>query len=209
MTDDPIGDYLARLRRSLRGRPNRDRMLAETEDHLRESAAHLEDQGLTPASAAQEAVRRMGDAGELGRAAGGRVAAIAVLVLGWAGAVALLVAAAAVRGSGGDGPTPGALYLLAFGALAAAGVSTLAAVAVWAWSSSTATSGAVWRRVTAVVAAIAAAVLVELAVHVAKHQSGGTLETREHRALLCLALAAAVLCATVIYLELHARAERE
>ena len=119
VTDDPIGEYLARLRRSLRGRPNRDRMLAETEDHLRESAAHLEDQGLTPASAAQEAVRRMGDADELGRAAGGRVAAIVVLVVGWVGAAGLLAAADAVHGSGQDGPAAGAPILLTFGALAA------------------------------------------------------------------------------------------
>jgi hypothetical protein len=208
VTDDPIAAYLETLGRSLRGRPNRDRVLAETEDHLRSSAESLEEQGLAPDAAAREAVRRMGSAEDVGRAAGGRVAAIIVLVLGWTGTAFLFAAAGAVRGDGQDGAAAGAPILLGLGALAALIVTPLAALAVWSWSNALHSADAVWRRVTALVAALAAAALAELAVHVAKHQSGGSRSTREGRALACLALAALILCATVIYLELHARAEQ-
>ncbi len=209
MSDDPIEAYLATLDRSLRGRPNRDRVLAETEDHLRESADHLERNGMAPNAAAREAVTRIGAAESLGRAAGGRVAAVLVLVLGWLAAIGLLAAAAAVRGPGQDGPSPGFPLLLGVGAIAAAVVSLLAAAAVWTWSSAVASADAVLRRAMAVFAAVAAFALVGLAVHVGKHQSGGTIAVREQRALLCLAVAAVVLLATLGWIELNARAERD
>ena len=208
MSDDPIDAYLATLERSLRGRPNRDRVLAETEDHLRESAAHLERTGLSPDAAARQAVGRMGAAEPLGRAAGGRVAAAAVLVLGWVGAIGLIAAAAAVKGPGQDGPTPGLPLLLLVGAMAAGVVSLLAAAAVRSWSSAIASTDAVLRRAMAAFAAAAAFALVGLGVHVGKHQSGGTIEAREQRALFCLAVAAAVLLVALAWIELNAREER-
>ncbi len=208
MSDDPITAYLANLDRSLRGRPNHDRVLAETEDHLRDSADHLQQSGMAPEAAAREAVARIGEADDLGRAAGGRVAAVVVLVLGWLAAIGLFVAASAVRGPGQDGPGAGFPILLGLGGMAAAVVSLLAAAAVWSWSSAVASTDAVWRRGMAVFAAVAAFGLVGLAVHVGKHQSGGTVAAREQRALLCLAMAALVLLATLVWIELNARAER-
>lgn len=207
MSDDPIDAYLARLDRSLRGRPNRSRVLAETEDHLRESAEHLEQSGMPAAAAAREAVSRMGDAGPLGRVAGGRVAAGAVLVLGWIAAIGLLAAAVTVHGPGQDGPTPGAPILLVVGGTAAGVVSLLAAAAVWSWSSAVASSDAMWRRAMAAFAAASAFGLVALAVHAGKHQSGGTHAVREQRALFCLAMAALVVLVAVGWIELNARAE--
>jgi hypothetical protein len=206
--DDPIEEYLATLERGLRGRPNRDRLLAEAEDHLRESAEHLERSGMPRDAAAREAVARMGEAEPLRRAAGGRVAAVAVLALGWLAAIGLLAAAAAVRGPGQDGPSPGFPLLLGVAAMAAAVVSLLAAAAVWTWSSTVASTDAVWRRAMAVFAAAAGFGLLGLAVHVGKHQSGGTIAVREQRALLCLAVAAIVLLATLAWIELNARGER-
>jgi hypothetical protein len=208
VSDDPIEAYLATLDRSLRGRPNRDRVLAETEDHLRESADHLQRSGMAPNAAAREAVTRIGEAEPLGRAAGGRVGAVVVLVLGWLAAIGLFAAAAAVTGPGQDGPSPGFPLLLGVGAIAAAVVSPLAAAAVWSWSSAVASTDAVLRRAMAVFATVAAFSMVGLAVHVGKHQSGGTIAVREQRALLCLAVAALVLLATVGWIELNARAER-
>jgi hypothetical protein len=208
VSDDPIDAYLAILERSLRGRPNRDRVLAETEDHLRESAGHLERTGLSPDAAARQAVGRMGAAEPLGRAAGGRVAAAAVLVLGWIGAIGLIAAAAAVKGPGQDGPTPGLPLLLLVGATAAGVVSLLAAAAVRSWSSAIASTDAVLRRAMAAFAAAAAFALVGLAVHVGKHQSGGTIAVREQRSLFCLAVAALVLLVALAWIELNARDER-
>jgi hypothetical protein len=207
VSDDPIDAYLATLDRSLRGRPNRGRVLAETEDHLRESAEHLEQSGMPAPAAAREAVSRMGDAGPLGRAAGGRVAAGAVLVLGWIAAIGLLAAAVSVHGPGQDGPTAGAPILLVVGAMAAGIVSLLAAAAVWSWSSAVASSDATWRRAMAAFAAASAFGLVGLGVHVGKHQSGGTHAVREQRALFCLAVAALVVLVAVGWIELNARAE--
>ena len=208
VSDDPIEAYLATLDRSLRGRPNRDRVLAETEDHLRESADHLQRSGMAPNAAAREAVNRIGAAEPLGRAAGGRVAAGSVLVLGWLAAIGLFAAAAAVSGPGQDGPSPGLPLLLGVGAIAAAVVSPLTAAAVWSWSSAVATTDAVWRRAMAAFATVAAFSMVGLAVHVGKHQSGGTIAVREQRALFCLAVAALVLLASVGWIELNGHAER-
>jgi hypothetical protein len=207
VSDDPIDAYLATLERSLRGRPNRGRVLAETEDHLRESADALERSGMPAAAAACEAVSRMGDGEPLGRAAGGRVAAGAVLVLGWIAAIGLLSAAVAVHGPGQDGPTPGAPLLLVVGGMAAGVVSLFAAAAVWSWSSAVASGDATWRRAMAAFAAAAAFGLVGLGVHAGKHQSGGTHAVREQRALFCLAVAALIVLVTVAWIELNARAE--
>jgi peptidoglycan/LPS O-acetylase OafA/YrhL len=206
VSDDPIGAYLATLERRVRGRPDGDRVLAETEDHLRDSAEHLERQGLSPDAAAREAVRRMGAAEPLGKAAGGRVAAAAVLALGLIGAIGLV--AAAVSGPGQDGPGAGFPLLLLVGAMAAGVVSFLAAAAVRSWSSAIASADAVLRRAMAAFAAAAAFALVGLGVHVGKHQSGGTMEVREQRALFCLAVAAVVLLVALAWIELNAREER-
>ena len=208
VSDDAIDTYLATLDRRLRGRPNRGRVLAETEDHLRESAEHLAQTGMPAAAAAREAVSRMGDAAPLGRAAGGRVAAGAVLVLGWIAAIGLLAGAVAVHGPGQDGPTPGAPLLLVVGAMAAGVVSLFAAAAVWSWSSAIASSAATWRRAMAAFAAASAFGLVALAVHVGKHQNGGTHTVREQRSLFCLAIAALVVLVSVGWIELNARAEQ-
>jgi hypothetical protein len=208
VSDDPIDAYLATLERRVRGRPDRDRLLAETEDHLRESAGDLESGGMSPAAAAREAVRRMGAPEPLGTAAGGRVAAAAVLALGWLGAIGLIAAAAAVSGPGQDGPSPGFPLLLLVGAMAAGVVSFLAAAAVRSWSSAIASTDAALRRAMAAFAAAAAFALVGLGVHVGKHQSGGTMAAREERALFCLAVAAAVLLVALAWIELNAREER-
>jgi hypothetical protein len=208
VTDDPIATYLATLERSLRGRPNRGRVLAETEDHLRESAEHLEESGMPAATAAHEAVSRMGDAAPLGRAAGGRVAAGAVLVLGWIAAIGLAAAAVAVHGPGQDGPTPGAPLLLVVGAMAAGVVSLLVAAAVWSWSSAIASSDATWRRAMAAFAAASAFGLVALAVHVGKHQTAVLAPFASSARWSAWAVAAIVVLVSVGWIELNARAER-
>ncbi|HEX5558600.1 MAG TPA: permease prefix domain 1-containing protein [Gaiellales bacterium] len=208
MSDDPIDAYLATLERRVRGRPDRDRLLTETEDHLRESAGDLESSGMSPAAAAREAVRRMGAPEPLGTAAGGRVAAAVVLALGWLGAIGLIAAAAAVSGPGQDGPSPGFPLLLLVGAMAAGVVSFLAAAAVRSWASAIASTDAALRHAMAAFAAAAAFALVGLGVHVGKHQSGGTMAAREERALFCLAVAAAVLLVALAWIELNACEER-
>jgi hypothetical protein len=208
VSDDPIDADLATLERRVRGRPDRDRLLAETEDHLRESAGDLESSGMSPAAAAREAVRRMGAAEPLGTAVGGRAGAAVVLALGWLGAIGLIAAAAAVSGPGQDGPSPGFPLLLLVGAMAAGVVSFLAAAAVRSWSSAIASTDAALRRAMAAFAAAAAFALVGLGVHVGKHQSGGTMAAREERALFCLAVAAAVLLVALAWIELNAREER-
>jgi hypothetical protein len=208
VSDDPIDAYLATLERRVRGRPDRDRLLAETEDHLPESAGDLESSGMSPAAAAREAVRRMGAAEPLGTAVGGRAGAAVVLALGWLGAIGLIAAAAAVSGPGQDGPSPGFPLLLLVGAMAAGVVSFLAAAAVRSWSSAIASTDAALRRAMAAFAAAAAFALVGLGVHVGKHQSGGTMAAREERALFCLAVAAAVLLVALAWIELNAREER-
>jgi hypothetical protein len=205
VSDDPIDAYLATLERRVRGRPDRDRLLAETEDHLRESAGDLESSGMSPAAAAREAVRRMGAAEPLGTAVGGRAGAAVVLALGWLGAIGLIAAAAAVSGPGQDGPSPGFPLLLLVGAMAAGVVSFLAAAAVRSWASAIASTDAALRHA---MAAFAAAAAFALGVHVGKHQSGGTMAAREERALFCLAVAAAVLLVALAWIELNAREER-
>ena len=65
---DPIDRYVARLGHAL-DLPHtlRWRVLRETEAHLRETAAALEAEGLEPANAAQGAVERFGEVGEIAR----------------------------------------------------------------------------------------------------------------------------------------------
>ena len=82
---EPIDDYLDDLLLNLR-LPPRDtrRLLAETEDHLQEAAAFLRAQGMTPAEAEHEAVRRFGPTVEVASAAGAarRPSGMALLVQG-------------------------------------------------------------------------------------------------------------------------------
>ena len=60
MSEPPIVDYLARLRRRLRWDRRRERVLAEIEDHLRAAAAALQEQGLTAEDATREAIAQLG-----------------------------------------------------------------------------------------------------------------------------------------------------
>ncbi|HEY3266271.1 MAG TPA: permease prefix domain 1-containing protein [Armatimonadota bacterium] len=60
--NDTIAGYLLTLRRRLLlGAETRDRIIAEVEDHLEESARALREAGRTPAAAEREAVARFGD----------------------------------------------------------------------------------------------------------------------------------------------------
>ncbi len=67
MSDDPIRDHLAELRRELGwvGSLRRRRLLAEVEDHLREAAAELGAQGVEPTQATRDAVEAFGGAKNL------------------------------------------------------------------------------------------------------------------------------------------------
>jgi len=57
----PVEDYLRQLRASLRTRPEETiRILAEAEDHLRESVAAGQAAGLTETEAAEAAISRFG-----------------------------------------------------------------------------------------------------------------------------------------------------
>lgn len=68
---EPIEDYLDALLLRLHLPPRETRrMLAETEAHLRETAAELQAHGMQAPAAEREAVRRFGPAGEIASAAG-------------------------------------------------------------------------------------------------------------------------------------------
>lgn len=209
MSDDPIARYLAHLDRSLRGRPNRQRLVEEAEDHLRESEADLRTRGLTQQQAGREAVRRLGSADSLAHAGGGRIATAVVLVLGVAAMVALLISAVAVSGPGQDGPTPGFPMYLLFGGIGVGVITVSAVVTVRTWASGVATRGAVVRMAILTVALIVAVGLGMLAVHEGKHQQGGSLAEREQRVLAVLAIAAGVIAIAVWLMELHARREQQ
>ena len=209
MSDDPIARYLADLDRSLRGRPNRERLVGEAEDHLRESEAELRAGGLTQQQAGREAVRRLGPSDSLARAGGGRIATAVVVVLGGAVMVALLASAAAVSGPGQDGPTPGFPMYLLFGGIGVGVITVSAVVTVRTWASAVATRGAVLRMASLTVALIVAVGLGMVAVHEGKHQRGGSLAEREHRVLAALAVAAGVIAIAVWLMELHARREQQ
>jgi hypothetical protein len=63
-----IDAYVARLRASLRWRPDAEDLADEAEDHLRETAARLVREGLDPDEAAARAVARFGDSTEIAHA---------------------------------------------------------------------------------------------------------------------------------------------
>jgi hypothetical protein len=67
LTDDPIREHLAAMRRELGrlGSVRRRRLLAEVEDHLREAAAELAANGAEPGEAARRAVEAFGGSGSL------------------------------------------------------------------------------------------------------------------------------------------------
>ena len=208
MNDDPIARYLADLDRSLRGRPNRQRLVEEAEDHLRESEADLRARGLTQQQAGREAVRRLGSADSLAHAGGGRIATAVVLVLGGATMVALPASAAAVSGPGQDGPNSGISHVSAVwrdwgGRDHRLGGGHRTHLGEWGGD-----PRAVVRMAILTVALIVAVGLGMLAVHEGKHQQGGSLAEREQRVLTVLAIAAGVIAIAVWLMELHARREQ-
>jgi hypothetical protein len=85
-----IERYLAELRRLLGRGPGRARLLAEVEDHLRETARRLEREGAPPTEAEGAAVAAFGPPDELAAQLAGEQAATAV---GWSSRV-LMVALA-------------------------------------------------------------------------------------------------------------------
>jgi hypothetical protein len=85
-----IERYLAELRRLLGRGPGRARLLAEVEDHLRETARRLEREGASPTEAEGAAVAAFGPPDELAAQLAGEQAATAV---GWSSRV-LMVALA-------------------------------------------------------------------------------------------------------------------
>jgi hypothetical protein len=69
MTGDPVGEYLAALRAELRTSPGRvDEIVAEAEDHLRESAAAREAGGVSAMAAQRAAVAAFGPVKRVTRA---------------------------------------------------------------------------------------------------------------------------------------------
>jgi len=92
---DPIGEYLQSLAGRLRGWPwKRRRVLAEVEDHLRESAEVAEAAGADRAEAQRSAVERFGDTAALGSPRQGWSVPRVVVAAGLA--VAAVVAAVVV-----------------------------------------------------------------------------------------------------------------
>ena len=67
-TPDLIKDFVAKLRNRLCKEPHlAERMTAEAEDHLVESAQSLQSQGLSVEDAAREAIARFGDPENIAR----------------------------------------------------------------------------------------------------------------------------------------------
>jgi len=229
VTRDPIAEYLADLDRRLRGRPNRERLLAEAEDHLRESEAALRASGLGAHDAARAAVARLGSVRDVARAGGGRSAAGIVLAIGAAGAVGLMAAAAAKDPGYQDAPRPALPLHLFFGGLGVAVLTLCVAWTLWAASSARATRGAVVRGAMLTTGMTAAIALGELAIHLGKqrlytmycvrngeppHQlvcnPHGTRDfaTAELHALVCVGAALVVLAVTAYAMHRHAGGER-
>src|SRR5579875_2243869 len=100
---EPIEDYLDELFSCLRLPPRAARrLLAETEDHLRESAAELSRRGATSAAAEREAVRRFGPPARIAadaRAARRPTVADTIPALAWAAATLAGVGLVAVGAS--------------------------------------------------------------------------------------------------------------
>lgn len=205
MNDDPIADYLAELNRALRGRPGRERLVAEAEDHLRDSEEYLQERGHPPEEAAALAVQRMGPIQPFARAAGGWIATAIVVGIGATIGIALLASASATSGPGGDSRAPGFPMYLFIAGLGVLIVTVAAVCTVRSWASPVATTASTVRLGILTLALIAAVGMGELAVHEGKHQNGGSLATREQRALMCLAIGAGIVALTVWVLELHAR----
>jgi len=129
---DPVEEYVRQLRASLRGRPEEtSRILAEAEDHLRESVAAARAAGLTETEAAEAAISSFGTVRAVVRAhqtARGQAAdalgrllmalwllAGAVLTAVFAVGLVLTVAIVAKGTPGGQpspGPSPGGLAYL-------------------------------------------------------------------------------------------------
>ena len=95
---DPIGDYLDRLARRVRGRVGAERLLEEVADHLDDARDHLVARGLAPHAAACTAVARLGAARKVARAlptphrrilASTRLVAALLTAVGAAGLLAL------------------------------------------------------------------------------------------------------------------------
>jgi hypothetical protein len=119
VTRDPIAEYLADLDRRLRGRPNRDRLMAEAEDHLRESEAALRASGIDAEEAARTAIARLGPAGPVAAAGGGRTGVAAVLAAG-----AVVAGALNLAGVGALANVPEAFGAAGAGLLLAAALAT-------------------------------------------------------------------------------------
>lgn len=230
MTGDPIRDYLSALDTKLRGRPNRDRLLAEAEDHLRESEAALRASGLDAGEAARAAVANLGPARDVAAAGGGRVAVAGVLGAGAVVSVGLMIAAAAKEPPYRDAPRPALPLHLFFAGLGVAVLTVCVAWIVRAWSNPRATRGAVVRGAMLTAGMAVAAALGELAVHEGKEriykmhcvrdgepphklfcnpQGARDYTTAELHALVCVGIAAAVLALTAYAMARHARRERE
>lgn len=125
MTGDPVDDYLARLRRKLRGR-DAELILAEAEDHLRETAATGMAIGMTQTEAAEAAVSAFGTVTAVIRAHRARTAGLAadLVLAAWKLAWTGLFAIAA---SGGVALAMNRLLGPAFVGRAAAGAAYPAA----------------------------------------------------------------------------------
>ncbi|GAA3640121.1 HAAS signaling domain-containing protein [Microlunatus ginsengisoli] len=155
----PLDDYLAALRRRLGGRPDRDDLVAEIEDHLRESVERGCEHGLDRVQAEFQAIDRLGEARALARRlcrlparlsaggpwgrASGRIATIAAL---WWPAVALTYLAMAFD------PTESPVLYQTWCALTAVGIA-LAATTLFLVS-----AASVRRRLVVLVLALPAAV---------------------------------------------------
>jgi hypothetical protein len=229
MTREPIAEYLADLDRRLRGRPNHDRLLAEAEDHLRESHAALLAAGLDPEEAARTAVARLGPAGGVAAAGGSRTGVAAVVVTGAVIAAGFMVAAAAKDPGYQDAPRPALPLHLFFAGLGVAVLTACLAWTVWTASGARSTRGAVTRGLMLTSGMAVAVALGELAIHEGKQrlytmycvrdgepphklfcnpQGARDFRTAELHALACVAAALLVLALTFLAMQRHARAER-
>jgi hypothetical protein len=229
MKNDPVADYLADLDRRLRGRPNRDRLLAEAEDHLRESEAELRASGLAPDEAARTAVARLGPAGGVAAAGGGRAGVAAVVLTGAVTAAGLMAAAAAKDPGYHDAPRPALPLHLFFGGLGVAALTACVAWTVWAASGARFTRGTLVRGVMLTSGMAVAVALGELAIHEGKQrlytmycerdgepphklfcnpQGARDFTSAELHALACVAAALVVLGVTAYAMHRHARRER-
>jgi len=100
MSGDPIDRYLRKLRRRWWLRRDRDRRLAEIEDHLRSATTEYEIRGMTTDDAAHRAVDRLGPMDEaFGRERRRALALATVLIIAAASIVAVVQAATGAHSS--------------------------------------------------------------------------------------------------------------